>query len=125
MPRDRYPGHAAEDANAPEREGRHWSDRAWSLPSWREPAGLVRSLHHVKQAGLLLRRDLRPIGFFKQRIVESLCSLSQRFAMQRVRWWKPGYGARKLLQDIREQPVMKMHVNGLALFGLTRALEAQ
>src|SRR5271166_3496845 len=79
----------------------------------------------MREKDFLVRSHFRGTYGVVQRKIESFCCLPQRIAMLRIRGRQHRYGSGEVAQDLREERIVEVHANGLALLGLARPVEAQ
>src|SRR6516225_8239425 len=76
------------------------------------------SFHDVQQEYLLLGRHLGDVVFVVatriERLIEGLRPFAQRIAVGRIRRRHGRYRFCQIVQDVRKQPIVKVHANGFA-----------
>src|SRR6516164_5958455 len=99
--------------------------------SWCGPQRVARGLsfHHVQKEHLLLGRHLGDIVSVVatriERPIEGLCRFPQRIAVCGIGWRHGRHRICEIVQDVRKQPIVEMHANGLAYVGGASAVQAE
>ena len=60
-----------------------------------------------------------------KRAIKSLCGRSQRIPVVRVIWRHESDRVREIVQDVRKQSIMKVHVNRFAHVGIAGTMQGQ
>ena len=83
----------------------------------------------MQQKYLLLGRHLGDVVFVVatriERLIEGLCPFAQRIAVGRIRRRHGRYRFCQIVQDVRKQPIVKVHANGFAYVSGASAVQAK
>src|SRR5262245_40859914 len=97
--------------------------------SFAQTAARRSSFHDVQRRHLLPGRHLGDVVFVVatriERLIEGLCPFAQRIAVRRIGRRHGRYRICEIVQDVRKQPIVEMHANGLADIGGAGAVQTE